>query len=76
MAKKFTDEQIEKVINNIKGSFHLEGQELDEFDMTLLRRYAKGEVSEEEALALIRQKLIDDGCINGRRFVLLSRKDE
>ena len=65
MSKKFTDEQIEKVINNIKGSFRLEGQELDEFDMTLMRRYAKEEVSEEEALTLIRQKLIEDGCING-----------
>ncbi len=64
MPKKLTDKQIEKVINNIKGSFHLEGQELDEFDMTLMRRYLKGEVSEKEALALIRQKLVEDGCIN------------
>ena len=64
MSKKFTDEQAEKAANSIKGSFHLEGIELDDFNMDLTRRLLKGEISSDEAISLVRERLIREGYID------------
>ena len=46
------DRQIEEQIKAVNATMSLEGMPLTDFDMDLLRKVAKGEITTEEAVVL------------------------
>lgn len=46
------EKQIEEQIKAVNATMSLEGMPLNDFDMELLRRVAKGEISNDEAISL------------------------
>ena len=58
--RKRSPGEVERIIDKVSGSWALEGMPATEEDRVLLRRYARGEISEEqylqEALAAAKRK--------------------
>lgn len=60
MAKnsKLSDEKIEKILANAKASLAVEGLIVTDEEKNLVRKCLKGDISEKEALEIIKKGMI------------------
>ena len=54
--KSLSDEKIELMLGNVVASVEMEGMIVPEDEKEVLRKYAKGELTEEEVFGIIRTK--------------------
>lgn len=51
-----TEQEIDRMIANVKGSFAVEGMELSEASIEWMRKFARGELTKEEIIEAIKEK--------------------
>lgn len=52
-SKKLTEEKIENIIGNVKVNLSMEGMELTDEEIAVIRKFLNGELTEKEALEII-----------------------
>jgi hypothetical protein len=52
-SKKLTEEKIENIIGNVKVNLSMERMELTDEEITVIRKFLNGELTEKEALEII-----------------------
>lgn len=58
--RNLTQEEIDKILHNVRTTLNIEGLEISEFSESIGRRYLNGELSTEQAIQIVKDDVLNN----------------